>query len=145
METISVSFDVTSTDYEAPLKLKVACGNVMHDCGIIGQAENITFTAQVAEDSQQHLMFVYSGKQPEHTVVDHSTGNIIKDASLKIENLRVNDIDLGHIIYKNTVYLHNNNGSTAMIEDGFYGTMGCNGTLVFKFYTPFFAWFLEHS
>jgi hypothetical protein len=41
------------------------------------------------------------------------------------------------------VYEHNANGTGPLVQDKFYGEMGCNGTVTLEFSSPTYLWLLE--
>ena len=83
------------------------------------------------------------GKTPAHTVVDEQ-GNIVSDAMINISKISVDDIDITQVVHELSVYQHDFNGSQPVIEDKFYGDMGCNGTVRLNFTTPIYLWLLEN-
>jgi hypothetical protein len=99
---------------------------------------------EIADDDAEHeLRFVLKNKTSNHTRVDEA-GNIVSDAMLIVTDLAFDEIQLGHMITKQTVYTHDFNGSGQSTQDKFYGEMGCNGTVSLKFSTPIYLWLLEH-
>ena len=58
--------------------------------------------------------------------------------------LAFDEIELKQIFIDHAVYTHNFNGTQTEIQDKFYGEMGCNGTVSFKFTTPVYLWLLEN-
>ena len=81
-------------------------------------------------------------KTENHTTVDEHN-NIIKDARLRIDNFVIDKIELHNSFTENTVYYHDFNGTAEPIKDEFYGDIGCNGTVVLKFNSPIYIWFLS--
>ena len=97
----------------------------------------------VTDDDAEHVLkLVLKGKCVDHTTVD-SDGNIISDSVLTISDLTFDEIALGQIMHDNAVYTHDFNGSGNPVEDRFFGTMGCNGTVTLNFSTPIYIWLLE--
>ena len=84
-----------------------------------------------------------SGKQPQHTVID-ANGNIVEDRMIEISDFAIDNIALAQLFTENTQYHHDFNGSQAPVVDSFFGAMGCNGVLKFKFTTPAYLWLLEN-
>jgi hypothetical protein len=101
-------------------------------------------TFDVNDDEAAHtLQFVMSGKTEEHTIIDDNN-SITSDTLLKISNIQVDDIILDQFLTKLVEYTHDFNGTQELINDKFYGVMGCNGTATFKFTTPLYLWLLEN-
>jgi hypothetical protein len=143
MSTTCISFDISSSDFSARLGLEVWIDNTeMFSCDHVQQAQTVTFDLS-DDDGDHELRFVLKNKTREHTQIDQ-IGTIVKDAVLVVDNLKFDEINLGPLFYEHAVYTHNFNGSAAEIQDKFYGTMGCNGTVSLKFSTPVYLWLLEN-
>jgi hypothetical protein len=143
MSTTCVSFDISSSDFSARLGLEVWIDNTeIFSCDHVQQAQTITFD-QSDDDSEHELRFVLKNKTEEHTQIDQN-GTIVKDAVLMVDNLKFDEIDLGQLLSDHAVYTHNFNGSAAEVQEKFYSTIGCNGTVSFKFSTPIYIWLLEN-
>jgi len=95
------------------------------------------------DDSEHELKFVLKNKTTAHTQVDQD-GNIIADATLSITDLAFDEIKLGNMVTELATYTHDFNGTKDVIQDTFYGAIGCNGTVSLKFATPIYLWLLEH-
>ena len=94
-------------------------------------------------DGDHELRLVLTGKTEEHTKIDEQ-GAIVSDATLAISNLAFDEIKLGHMVTRLATYSHDFNGTKELVQDKFYGIMGCNGTASLKFTTPIYMWLLEH-
>jgi hypothetical protein len=107
--------------------------------------EKISFAHDINDhDNGEHkLRFVLQGKTADHTKID-AEGNIIKDATLQISNVVIDDLDVNQLFLERCVYTHNFNGTQPEIEDTFHGVAGCNGTIAFEFSTPIYLWLLEN-
>ena len=121
---------------------------VLLDGNSVFKTEHVTGPCQVAfnindNEATHKVQFVMTGKSPDHTKID-DYAQIQFDTLLKISNIQVDDIILDQFLNKLVEYNHDFNGSQPAITDKFYGTMGCNGTLTFKFTTPFYLWLLEN-
>jgi hypothetical protein len=143
MNKTLVSFDLTSSDYTAPLGFEVLLDNKML-LSIEHVTESTLVSFEIDDDEGEHeFKFVMKNKTQEHTVVDDA-GNLVTNAMLSIANVVFDEIKLGHTFVKNTVYHHDFNGSQDPIEDNFYGDMGCNGYVSLRFTTPIYLWLLEN-
>ena len=143
MDKITVSFDLTSSDYAAALGFELLLDDVLL-LSIDHVTEPMPVSLEILDDEGEHeFKFVMKNKTPEHTVVDDN-GNITKDAVLSIANVAFDDIELGHVFVDRAVYHHNFNGSRDAIEDKFFGPMGCNGHVSLQFTTPIYLWLLEN-
>lgn len=140
--TAAVSFDISSSDTACPLGAEVWI-----DQQQIFNSEHLTAAAirfDLEDDNSEHeLRVVLKNKLAEHTKVD-AEGNIEKDAVIRVSNFKFDDVSVDQVVQEQVVYHHDFNGSAAPIQDRFYGSMGCNGTLILKFSTPIYLWLLEH-
>ena len=146
METITVKFDLSTSNYAAsPDALSFSAvyqNRVLADIASVEGKQTIKFELEL-EDGDQELQFIMKNKTVEHTQVDDN-GNIIADLFLTITDMQIDNIDLDLNFHNNCVYQHDFNGTQDPIEDSFHGTMGCNGTVTFKFAIPFYIWLLEN-
>ena len=143
METAKISFDIDTSDATCPLGVEIWLDNTVLLTSEHVQ-EKISFAHDINDDDGEHqLRVVISGKTIDHTKVDEA-GNIVKDATLQISNVVVDELDINQLFLDKCVYAHNFNGTQSSIEDSFHGVAGCNGTISFEFYTPIYLWLLEN-
>ena len=143
METVAINFDLDSNNYAARLGFLVVYQNqVLVDIDHVASKNSIKFDLDV-DDGDHELQFTMKNKTIDDTVVDEH-GNIVSDAYLTIANMHLENVDLEYNFIKHSVYTHNFNGTQDSIEDSFHGTMGCNGTVTFRFSSPFYIWILEN-
>jgi len=140
---ISLKFNVASTDYSAPLGIRVK----LNDDIIFEQARllnELQIQHQLSDDDGEHeLTFEMFGKQIEHTRID-DVGNVMSDATLYLSEIKLDDIDIDQIVQFYAVYTHDFNSTQPLSEHKFYGSLGCNGTVRLKFATPVYLWLLEN-
>ena len=143
METVKISFDIETSDAECPIGIEIW----LDDTVLLSNnhvQEKIAFDYNIGDDDGEHeLRVVLTGKTADHTKVDEA-GNIVKDATLQISNVVIDDIDINQLFLEKCVYTHNFNGTQPEIADTFHGVAGCNGTIVFEFTTPIYLWLLEN-
>ena len=143
METVKISFDIETSDAECPIGIEIW----LDDTVLLSNnhvQEKIAFDYNIGDDDGEHeLRVVLTGKTADHTKVDEA-GNIVKDATLQISNVVIDDIDINQLFLEKCVYTHNFNGTQPEIADTFHGVAGCNGTISFKFSTPIYLWLLEN-
>lgn len=141
--TLQISCRIGTTDALAKLGLEIRMDNqVVFDTDHV--AESHTFTYSMPDDEADHcLEFVMKNKTAEHTRVD-AEGSIINDACLTVTDVTFDDIELKQIFIDQAVYHHDFNGTQTPVEDKFYGTMGCNGSVKLNFSTPMYLWLLEN-
>ena len=146
MIDVVVSFDVTPTDGECPLDLKVWLDNVAVatvDC--VNNTHSITVKFADSMQAETHcLQIEMSGKQSEHTKLD-AQGNFLQDPRLIISNFQISGIPADAILHKLGLYQHSFNGVGEATNHQFSGVMGCNGAVTLEIATPVLMWLLEHS
>lgn len=140
---ITISVDISSSDFETPLGLEIWIDDFLI-ANLEHVKESTTLHHEISDDDGEHeLHLVLKNKNADHTHIDEN-GLIVKDAVLTINSLKFDDIDLNQLFYDHAVYTHDFNGSSQQIQEKFYGTMGCNGTVSLKFTTPMYLWLLEN-
>lgn len=142
-DQIKLTARVNTTDSNEPLALIVRLDN-----NIIFENPQVTGACEISydinDDEGEHvLQFELQGKKESHTVVNDA-GEIVKDVMLTIRELTIEGVDISRLIDEQAVYTHNFNGTGESVKDRFYGDLGCNGTVEFKFSTPFYLWLLEN-
>ena len=141
MDKIRVNFNAKSSSPDLSLTVKLN-SETQFSSSLTSEFSEIEFFMQEI-DGDYCMEFELSGKQHYHTVIDDK-GEILDDYTIEIENLTIDDIELGQIFFDNSVYCHDFNGTQAPVEDKFYGIMGCNGVVKFQFSCPFYMWLLEN-
>jgi len=143
LETAKISFDIDTSDAECLLGVEIWMDNTLLLKNNHVQ-NKITFVHDMSDDDSEHeLQVLFTGKTSDHTKVDEA-GNIVKDATLQISNVVIDDLDVNQLFLEKCVYTHNFNGTQPEIAESFYGVAGCNGTVTFKFTTPIYLWLLEN-
>lgn len=83
------------------------------------------------------------GKNQSHTIVTDD-GNIESDCYAILEQIIFEEIDVTEEFAQGQeTYTHNNNGTSEIFVDEFYGFLGCNGTVTLSFSTPVHLWMLK--
>ena len=145
MEQSKFSFKLIPTNSAIPLGFEAWINDqCVFDTDHVTEAMSVS--GDLPDDSvttEHTLKMVLKYKTPEHTKISES-GEILDDACLEISELSFDNINLGQLVNDLTVYEHDFNGTSTIIEDRFYGTMGCNGTVELRFTTPIYLWLLEN-
>lgn len=94
-------------------------------------------------DGKHSLTFELSGKEPYADTICDVNGNIVDDHMLIIEDLVIDDVPVGQLLFDHSIYCHDFNGNGEPTQAIFGGIMGCNGRAVFSFENPFYIWYLE--
>jgi hypothetical protein len=139
----AVSFDISPSDAACPLGVEVWIDQQqIFNCDHLAATETVQFDVD-DDDGEHELRVVLKNKLPAHTKID-AEGNIEQDAVITVGNFEFAKISVDQVVQEQSVYHHNFNGSAAEIQDQFFGSMGCNGTLSLKFSTPIYLWLLEN-
>jgi hypothetical protein len=143
MTTSKISFVISPSDTACPLGVEVWI-----DQQQIFNTEHLADTVNVShdideDDAEHELRVVLKNKLPQHTTVD-ADGNITQDAVITVGSFEFEEIDVNQMVQEQAVYRHNFNGSAAEVQEKFFGSMGCNGTVSLKFTTPIYIWLLEN-
>jgi hypothetical protein len=142
MTTAVISFVISPSDPACPLGAEVWI-----DQQQIFDTEHLADTVKIShdideDDAEHQLRVILKNKLPEHTTVD-ADGNITQDAVINVGSFEFEEIDVDQVVQEQAEYTHNFNGSAAEVQDKFFGSMGCNGTLSLKFTTPIYLWLLS--
>jgi hypothetical protein len=141
--TAAVAFEISPSDPAGPLGVEVWIDQQqIFNCDHLSATETVQFNVE-DDDSDHELRVVLKNKLPAHTKID-AEGNIEQDAVITVSRFEFAEIEVDQLIQEQAVYHHDFNGSAAPVQDRFYGSMGCNGTLSLKFSTPIYIWLLEH-
>ena len=143
MDTVKISFDIETSDAECPLGVEIWLDDVVLLSNNHVQGK-VSFSHDISDDDGKHeLRIAMLGKTLDHTQVDEA-GNIVKDATLQISNVVIDELDVNQLFLEKCVYTHDFNGTQPEITDSFHGVAGCNGTISFEFSTPIYLWLLEN-
>lgn len=89
------------------------------------------------------FQIMVNGKNQTHTVIAED-GSIKSDCYAILSKIIFDDIDVTiEYCQGQATYLHDNNGTSEMFDDEFYGFLGCNGTVILPFSTPVHLWMLK--
>jgi hypothetical protein len=141
--TTTISGFIDSSDKKISLGTEVWIDNI---CVVnVEHVDRIVhFSHEMSDDDGEHeLRIVMKHKTADHTEVNE-TGEIVRDVMLIISDVKFDEIELGQVFVEKTTYVHDFNGSQPLVEDKFFGDMGCNGTVSLKFSTPSYLWLLEN-
>jgi hypothetical protein len=143
MQQCQLSLEIDTTNAAVPLGVEVWINHtLLLDVDHVDHVHPIIHVMEDAE--QQHeLRVVLKNKLPEHTTIDQQQ-NIVSDARLVIRNVTFDQIRLDQILVDQAIYSHDHNGSGVIVQEKFYGEMGCNGTVSLQFTTPMYVWLLQN-
>jgi len=143
LSTTPITFDISTTDASAKLGIRVLLDHV-----VIYENKHVQepyhFSQDLSDaDSEHHLDIELFGKLPQHTSINPA-GEIVKDSIININNVEFDGIDITTIMSDLAEYHHDFNGTQDPTVSKFYGSLGCNGHVKFKFTTPIYLWLLEN-
>lgn len=142
MNNCSISLVAHATGNE--LHLEVKLDNQTKFSKILStEPESIEFDFVDGSDDAHVMEIILSGKKQDHTVIDNA-GSIVSDRIVEISDVSLDGIQLGQLFLDKTTYTHDFNGTAEKIQDQFFGTMGCNGSVHFEFTSPVYLWLLEN-
>ena len=139
-ELIKLTFDVEPTG--VPLTVSILLNNTVVWKQLVDKIYNVEIFCDDSL-SKNVLELCLEDKQPSHTEIGVN-GEIIKDSTVKFSNFIIDEVEISGLITKLSKYHHNFNGNGPDATDVFYSEMGCNGTVVFEFGSPFYLWLLEN-
>jgi len=102
----------------------------------------VTFE-RTLDEGDHTLKIRLENKTAQDTLIEN--GEIVKDMLLNIDDITVDDISLGNLLWTAEYVLDHPQeykGNTINHLDGCVN-LGWNGTYVLKFTTPFYVWLLE--
>jgi hypothetical protein len=142
---INFKFTAKTTDVGNPLGLTVKHNNqTVFDTDQLIEPKTVAIDIDDEIDDVEHVVsIILKNKTAEHTKIDDQ-GNIIADSLITISEILMDDIEIDQLFFEKSQYTHSFNSNAEFVTETFYGTMGCNGTVEFKFTTPTYIWLLEN-
>jgi hypothetical protein len=144
MGVIKLRFDVTPSHSDVPLGLEVFLDDVSQfRSDHVQQKQTIEIALDDSLVQPHQIKICMWGKTWQHTQMDDQ-GTITQDAMLVVNHVIMDDIDITDLFYNLGIYYHNFNGNALLeYQVPFNGDIGCNGTVLFDFCTPYYPWLLE--
>ena len=140
------SFLATPTNIDLPLGITVKLNQVcVFDTESLVAPKQIEFDIDDEIENVQHVVSItLKNKTTTHTCVDENN-NILSDSLIEISQIKFDDVEIDQLFFDRCKYFHSSNQiNGTIINDEFYGLMGCNGTVEFCFTTPSYIWMLEN-
>jgi hypothetical protein len=135
-------FNVTPTDDALDFYCKL--DDVLIWSGNITDSQQVEIPFDDSNYEEHRVELVLQGKNSQHTTLDQH-GNVVRDSMLIISQVYMDDLVLDYLFYRNCEYVHDNNGATPMTSHSFWGSMGCNGAVIFRWQSPFYLWYLQEK
>lgn len=107
------------------------------------QGHTFKFTHEIGEGD--HTLKIRLENKDSTDTANDENGNIINDMLLNIDNIEIDEISIGSLLWTAEYHLdepHEYQGETITRLDHCVN-LGWNGTYVLKFTSPFYLWLLE--
>ena len=107
------------------------------------QTQTISFDRELYEGEHSLKIRLENKNQKTDTVIEN--GEIVKDMLLNIDDITIDDISLGNLLWSAEYHLdtpQEYQGKTITHLDNCVN-LGFNGTYILKFSSPFYIWLLE--
>jgi len=143
-ENLSFKISLTGTFWDRRPQFSVWLDNhVVIQSEIASSAEQIVSFERRVDEGQHELKIRLENKTLNDTVTEN--GQIIKDMVLNIDDIIIDDISLGNLLWSAEYILDEKQMYQGKEIDHLDGcvNLGWNGTYVLKFTSPFYIWLLE--
>ena len=143
-ENLSFKISLTGTFWDRRPQFSVWLDDhVVIQSEIASSAEQIVSFDRRVDEGQHELKIRLENKTVNDTVIENS--EIVKDMLLNIDDITIDDISLGNLLWTAEYILDNNQTYNSQEIDHLDGcvNLGWNGTYVLKFTSPFYIWLLE--
>ena len=143
-ENLSFKISLTGTFWDHRPQFSVWLDDhVVTQSEIASSAEQIVSFERRVDEGQHELKIRLENKTLNDTVTEN--GQIIKDMVLNIDDIIIDDISLGNLLWSAEYILDEKQMYQGKEIDHLDGcvNLGWNGTYVLKFSNPFYIWLLE--
>ena len=143
-ENLSFKISLTGTFWDRRPQFSVWLDDhVVIQSEIASSAEQIVSFERRVDEGQHELKIRLENKTVNDTVIENS--EIVKDMLLNIDDITIDDISLGNLLWTAEYILDNNQTYNSQEIDHLDGcvNLGWNGTYTLKFSSPFYIWLLE--
>ena len=155
-EKLKFKLELHATMWDKPPVAEILINDKSHFTGDITGTEDkptvVEFEHEFTEGEKCELIIKRSGKDKGQTVVNDN-GDILKDQSLHIKSIEIDEIDLGALVYEGVYtpeypepWATQQREAGTELPESFKNvtSMGHDGTWKFKFESPFYMWLLEN-
>jgi hypothetical protein len=143
-ENLSFQISLTGTFWDKHPQFSVWLDDhVVTQTEIVSSEEQIVSFERRVDEGAHELKIRLENKTDADTVIEN--GEVVKDMLLNIDNITIDDISLGNLLWSAEYVLDKPQiykGQTIDHLDGCVN-LGWNGTYVLKFTSPFYIWLLE--
>ena len=155
-EKLKFKLELYATMWDRPPHAEIMINDKSHFTGDISSTEDkptvVEFEHEFTEGEKCELIIKRSGKDKGQTVVNDN-GDILKDQSLHIKGIEIDEIDIGALVYEGVytprypeLWAQQQRSQGIKLQETFKNVtaMGHNGEWKFKFESPFYMWLLEN-
>ena len=143
-ENLNSSISLTGTYWDKHPQFSVWLDDhVVTQTEIVSSAEQIVSFERRVDEGAHELKIRLENKTNTDVVIEN--GEVVKDMLLNIDDITIDDISLGNLLWSAEYILdrpQEYKGQTIDHLDGCVN-LGWNGTYVLKFSSPFYIWLLE--
>ena len=143
-ENLSFKINLTGTFWDRRPQFSVWLDDhVVIQSEISSEAEQIVAFERRVDEGPHELKIRLENKADADTVIEN--GEVVKDMLLNIDNITIDDISLGNLLWSAEYILDKKRIYKGQEIDHLDGcvNLGWNGTYVLKFTSPFYIWLLE--
>ena len=144
-ENLSFQIILTGTFWDRHPQFSVWLDDhVVTQTEITSPAEQIVKFERRIDEGDHQLKIRLENKTMADTVIEN--GEVIKDMLLNIDDIIIDDISLGNLLWSAEYILDKKQTYKGQEIDHLDGcvNLGWNGTYVLKFTSPFYIWLLEN-
>ena len=148
MEEVTFKIKISSDWFRLPPHVKIWLDNeLIEDTEIFERKSDndgriISFKRDLS-DGNHDLKIEYLGKETPDTRVDND-GNISADHLIHIEEVEIDEIELGFLAYRNGTFYPDRTDYPELEESMKMTDIGYNGVWTLNFEVPTYIWFLEN-
>ena len=143
-ENLTFKISLTGTFWDRRPQFSVWLDDhVVTQSEIASDAEQIVSFERKIDEGHHELKIRLENKTTNDTVVEN--GEVIKDMLLNINDITIDDISLGNLLWSAEYILDKKQIYKGQEIDHLDGcvNLGWNGTYILKFSSPFYIWLLE--
>jgi len=143
-ENLSFQISLTGTFWDRRPQFSVWLDDhVVIQSEIASSAEQIVSFERKVGEGEHELKIRLENKTNSDTVIEN--GQVVKDMLLNIDDITIDDISLGNLLWSAEYVLDRPQEYKGQIIDHLDGcvNLGWNGTYILKFTSPFYVWLLE--
>jgi hypothetical protein len=143
LDTVEFNIHLDSIYHDRPPMFEVLVDDTVQGYGTIEGPMNVKFSVDLPEG--EHILKIrLDGKKDSDVILDND-GNILKDQLLKITEIEIDEIELGHLAWQLSRFYpkpRTDNANPEPVDNML--DIGWNGEWQLKFQSPTYIWFLEN-